>query len=135
MSGIIDHFGKHLPRLVKCFREGGGIPYSEYRPEFTCHMDATWRRIYDELLISGFLGRINGLTERLAAGIGVVDVGCGSGHAVNVMAREFPRSRFVGYDLAEDAIANGRAITATIRPGATSPRSLSKRPRGSRWWI
>jgi tRNA G46 methylase TrmB len=98
-------------------------------------MDATWRRIYDELLISGFLGRINGLTERLAAGIGVVDVGCGSGHAVNVMAREFPRSRFVGYDLAEDAIANGRAITATIRPGATSPRSLSKRPRGSRWWI
>ena len=39
MSGIIDHFGKHLPRLVKCFREGGGIPYSEYRPEFTCHMD------------------------------------------------------------------------------------------------
>ena len=43
MSGIIDHFGKHLPKLVKCFREGGGIPYSEYRPEFTCHMDATWR--------------------------------------------------------------------------------------------
>ncbi|HWX28912.1 MAG TPA: methyltransferase domain-containing protein, partial [Steroidobacteraceae bacterium] len=25
------------------------------------------------------------------------------------MAREFPRSRFVGYDLAEDAIADGRA--------------------------
>ena len=95
MSGIIDHFGKHLPRLVKCFREGGGIPYSEYRPEFTCHMDATWRRIYDELLISGFLGRISGLTERLAAGIGVLDVGCGSGHAVNFMGREFPRSRFV----------------------------------------
>ena len=72
-------------------------------------MDATWRRIYDEQLISGFLGRISGLTERLAAGIGVLDVGCGSGHAVNVMAREFPRSRFVGYDLAEDAIADGRA--------------------------
>ena len=109
MSGIIDHFGKHLPRLVKCFREGGGIPYSEYRPEFTCHMDATWRRIYDELLISGFLGRISGLTARLATGVDVLDVGCGSGHAVNVMAREFPRSRFVGYDLAEDAIADGRA--------------------------
>jgi hypothetical protein len=31
MSGIIDHLGKHLPRLVKCFREGGGIPYSEYQ--------------------------------------------------------------------------------------------------------
>ena len=26
MSGIIDHFGRHLPRLVECFRQGGGIP-------------------------------------------------------------------------------------------------------------
>jgi len=38
----------------------------------------------DELLISGFLARISGLTERLAAGVGVLDVGCGSAHAVNV---------------------------------------------------
>ena len=29
----------------------------------------------------------------------VLEVGCGSGRAVNVMARAFPRSRFVGYDL------------------------------------
>ena len=109
MSGIIDHFGQHLPRLVKCFREGGGIPYSAYRPDFTCHMDQAWRRIYDELLISGFIGRVDGLHRRLAGGIPVLDVGCGSGHALNLMAREYPRSSFVGYDLAEDAIADARA--------------------------
>jgi SAM-dependent methyltransferase len=109
MSGIIDHFGQHLPGLVKCFRDGGGIPYSKYRPDFTCHMDQTWRRIYDETLISGFLGRVAGLHQRLAAGIRVLDVGCGSGHAVNVMAREFRASRFVGYDIGEDAIADARS--------------------------
>jgi len=109
MSGVIDHFGRHLPKLVRCFREGGGIPYADYRPDFTCHMDATWRRIYDELLISGFLGRVEGLDRRLAGGISVLDVGCGSGHALNVMAREYPQSNFVGYDIAEDAIADGVA--------------------------
>jgi SAM-dependent methyltransferase len=109
MSGIIDHFGQHLPKLVKCFREGGGIPYSDYRPDFTCHMDNAWRRIYDEQLIGGFLGGVSGLPQRLAAGIRVLDIGCGSGHALNVMAREYPRSRFEGYDLAADAIADARA--------------------------
>jgi SAM-dependent methyltransferase len=109
MSGIIDHFGRHLPDLVTCFREGGGIPYAKYRPDFTCHMDQTWRRIYDETLISGFLGRVPSLQQRLAGGIRVLDVGCGSGHALNVMAREYPRSRFVGYDIGEDAIADARS--------------------------
>jgi len=120
MSGVIDHFGKHLPKLVKCFREGGGVPYSDYRPEFTCHMDATWRRIYDEQLIGGFLGRVEGLQQRLAAGIRVLDIGCGSGHALNVMAREYPKSSFVGYDIAEDAIAD--AIAESGRMGLANTR-------------
>jgi SAM-dependent methyltransferase len=114
MSGIIDHFGRHLPRLVECFRQGGGIPYSEFRPEFTCHMDAVWRRIYDEQLIGGFIGAVDGLPERLAAGIAVLDVGCGSGHAINLMAREYPRSRFKGYDFGGDAIAAARAEAAEM---------------------
>jgi SAM-dependent methyltransferase len=35
----------------------------------------------------------------------VADIGCGTGHAINLMGRAYPRSTFVGYDLAEDAIA------------------------------
>ncbi len=31
MSGVIDHFGRQLPKLVRCFREGGGIPYAAGR--------------------------------------------------------------------------------------------------------
>ena len=50
--------------------------------------------------------------QQLEEGIDVVDVGCGSGHAVNVMARSFPKSRFAGYDIAETGIATGRAEAA-----------------------
>src|SRR5216117_2462604 len=49
-----------LPRIVECFRDGGGVPYSEYRPDFTEFMDASWRLLYDGLLIdrkSGVLGK------------------------------------------------------------------------------
>jgi 2-polyprenyl-3-methyl-5-hydroxy-6-metoxy-1,4-benzoquinol methylase len=108
-SQMINHFGSHLPRLVECFRAGGGIPYSAYRPAFTQCMDDLWRRIYDQQLLSGFIGVVDGLTERLRQGLRVLDIGCGTGHAMNILAQEFPHSRFYGYDIAEDAIERARA--------------------------
>jgi len=108
-SQNLPMLSKRLPRVVECFRAGGGVPYSEYRPDFTEAMDASWRLLYDGLLIKGFLPVAKGLPERLKSGIRVADVGCGTGHAVNLMAREYPASTFVGYDLGEDAITKARA--------------------------
>jgi SAM-dependent methyltransferase len=119
MSQILNHFGRLLPRLVECFRRGGGIPYGEFRPEFTDRMDDVWRRIYDESLLDGFIAPVTGLPERLQAGIAVADIGCGTGHAANLLARAYPASRFVGYDLAPDAIAAATAeATAMSLPNA-----------------
>jgi ubiquinone/menaquinone biosynthesis C-methylase UbiE len=109
MSRMLNHFGTHLPKLMACFREGGGIPYAAYRPVFTQCMDDAWRRIYDQLLINGFIAAVDGVTEALRRGIRVLDVGCGTGHAMNLLAREFPASRFCGYDIADDAIESARA--------------------------
>ena len=109
MSRLINHFGQHLPRLMECFRHGGGIPYAAFRPEVTDCMDDVWRRIYDEQLIDGFIGAVPGIPERLRAGIRVLDIGCGTGHAINLMAREYPKSTFVGYDIGEDAVATAKA--------------------------
>jgi SAM-dependent methyltransferase len=100
---------KRLPGVVECFKTGGGVPYSEFRPDFTDYMDASWRLLYDGLLIKGFLPVVKGLPERLAEGIRVADLGCGTGHAINLMAREYPKSDFVGYDISEDAIERARA--------------------------
>ena len=47
--------------------------------------------------------------ERLKAGIEVADIGCGSGHAVNLMAKAFPKSRITGYDFSKEGIAAGKA--------------------------
>jgi len=104
-SIVVSHLAKHLPRVTDAFRHGGGVPYAEFRPEFTDLMDDSWRRIYDETLLTGFLPAVPGLPDRLRSGVRVADVGCGTGHAVNLMAKEFSRSTFIGYDLAEDALA------------------------------
>jgi SAM-dependent methyltransferase len=103
-----------MPKVAECFRAGGGVSYAEFQPDFTEAQDASWRRLYDGLLIKGFLPAAKGLPARLDAGIRVADVGCGTGHAVNLMARAYPRSTFVGYDLGEAAIARARAEAATM---------------------
>jgi SAM-dependent methyltransferase len=105
VSRILNHFSKHIPKLVECFRSGGGVPYADYWPEFTRFSSDVWRRIYDEHLVSGFIGAVPGLTERLERGMTVLDAGCGDGHAIKLLARAFPSSRFAGYDISEAAIA------------------------------
>jgi SAM-dependent methyltransferase len=105
---------KRLEAVATCFRNGGGVSYAEFRPDFTEFMDASWRLLYDGLLIKGFLPAVKGLPDRLAAGIRVADLGCGTGHAINLMAKEYPRSDFVGYDFAADAIERARTETKAM---------------------
>ena len=112
VAQINTHLGTHLHQVATAFREGGGVPYSEFRPEFTDVMDSLSRGTYDELLVDAWLPLVPGLTERLNQGIRVADVGCGTGHAIVTMAAAFPASTFVGYDIAEDALERGRAEAA-----------------------
>jgi trans-aconitate methyltransferase len=77
-------------------------------------MDDSWRRIYDDFLVSQFLPLDAELPARLEAGCSAVDIGCGSGHAVNLMAGAYPRSEFTGYDIGEDAIEAARAEAARL---------------------
>jgi hypothetical protein len=94
--------------IVRCFREGGGLSYHDYG-RFHELMAEDSRAVVDATLLDVVLPAIEGLRARLEAGIDVADVGCGSGHAVNVLARAFPNSRLVGYDFSPEAIAAARA--------------------------
>ena len=99
--------------LLDCFRNGGGVPYSEYG-DFHRIMAEESAATHDAGLLTEVLPLVPGLTERLTTGIDVLDVGCGSGHAINVLARAFPESRFVGYDFSEEGITTGRREAARL---------------------
>ncbi len=63
-------------------------------------------------LESHILPLVPGLTESLQKGMRVLDVGCGRGLIMMRVAELYPRSRLVGMDLSEEAIAFARAEAA-----------------------
>lgn len=97
--------------IVRCFREGGGLSYSDYARFHQLQAEDS-RALVDTTLLESVVPAIDGLRDRLEAGAQVADVGCGSGHAVNVLARAFPASHFVGYDFSPEALDAARGEAA-----------------------
>ena len=91
-------------QVVECFRSGGGVPHSAF-----LHIHAAEGNTdrQDELFLEKTLPIVPDLVRRLTAGIEVADIGCGNGHRTNLLARTFPSSRFVGYDIDSAGIAQG----------------------------
>ena len=99
--------------VIGCFNTGGGLSYTEY-PRFHALMAESSGEVFDAALIDVILPMADGLPERLRAGVDVADFGCGSGHAINVMAQAFPASRFTGIDFSDEGLAVARAEAARL---------------------
>lgn len=117
-SDNIAVFAQYLPvmagvedEVVECFSNGGGVPYERYRNFHRVMAEDSAITVLSSLF-DHILPLAPGLVERLEAGIEVLDAGCGSGRAVNLMAERFPASRFTGYDLSPQAIEDARREAA-----------------------
>jgi 2-polyprenyl-3-methyl-5-hydroxy-6-metoxy-1,4-benzoquinol methylase len=114
-SDNIAVFAQYIPilgtveeQIIDCFYKGGGVPYSEFK-RFHAVMAEDSGQSTVSALFDHVLPLIPGLTAALQHGIQVLDLGCGSGRALNKLAGAFPNSRFTGYDFSEEAIATARA--------------------------
>jgi Methyltransferase domain len=103
----ISLLGDVEQKVIECFRKGGGVPYSAF-PRFQQLQAEDTARVFDARLIDQIVPLVDGLGDRLRAGIDVLDVGCGQGHAINLMTRTFPNSRFTGYDISKEGIEAAR---------------------------
>ena len=101
-------FGIVQGHIHAAFRSGDGVPAVAY-PRFQELQAMETAPVFEATLVETTLALVPGLIDQLHAGIDVLDVGCGQGHAVNVMARAFPNSRFTGYDISADGLAAARA--------------------------
>ena len=107
-------FAQYIPLLgtvedeiVRCFHEGGGVPYARYGRFHEVMAEDSGQTVLPALF-DHILPLAPGLTGRLESGIAVLDVGCGRGRALMLMAERYPKSRFTGYDLSADAVAWAR---------------------------
>lgn len=95
-------------QIVECFQKGGGVPYSAY-PRFQEVMAEESSSTVVAGLLNNILPLVPELVEQLEQGIEVLDVGCGQGRALILLAETFPQSQFTGYDFSPDGIAAARA--------------------------
>ncbi len=65
------------PEVEQSMRDGGGVPYARYQPEFSSAQEAMNGPLYDMFLVKEWIPSVSGLQERLTAGADVVEIGCG----------------------------------------------------------
>ena len=104
---FIGQMGKVEDEVVESFRTGAGVPYTSYDSFHRLMAEISTQR-FDTGLLDGVVPQIPGLADALGVGIDYADIGCGSGHAVNVLAQAYPDSRFFGFDISTEAIGRGR---------------------------
>jgi 2-polyprenyl-3-methyl-5-hydroxy-6-metoxy-1,4-benzoquinol methylase len=104
-----------LKRMPESFRTGIGSNYDSHGPDGAVGIERSFEPWNNANLIPVVLPAV-GVVEVLRAGANVADVGCGAGGAVLRMAKEFPVSNIVGYDISHYALerANERLAASGI---------------------
>jgi SAM-dependent methyltransferase len=109
----IPLLGSVEDEIVGCFERGGGVPYESFG-----RFHAVMAEESDQTVVAGLLEHIvplvPGLPERLARGVRVLDVGCGSGRALARLAAAFPNSRFIGVDVSARAVEAASAEARSL---------------------
>jgi 2-polyprenyl-3-methyl-5-hydroxy-6-metoxy-1,4-benzoquinol methylase len=103
-------------KAVDAFRSGRGVSWGDHDERLYCGVASFYRNAYRGSLVSEWLPALDGVVNRLHAGITVADIGCGYGHSSILMAEAFPNSRFHGFDAHPSSIREARqhAIEAGV---------------------
>ncbi len=109
---ILQGLYRAVPGVSAACHEGGGVPYDEYGDFMVQGISRANSPGMRLLLTRRWLAAVPGLAERLESGLRVADVGCGAGTAVLTLARAYPRSEIVGFDVSKRSIEAARAAAA-----------------------
>ncbi|MEM8969076.1 MAG: class I SAM-dependent methyltransferase [Bacteroidota bacterium] len=110
----IGVFAQYIPVLgyveddiVRCFHRGGGVSYDQYNRFHEVMQEDSGLAVVSSL-IDEVLPMAGNIISQLENGIQVLDIGCGSGRAINLMAQQYPNSIFIGYDLCVEPLETAR---------------------------
>lgn len=108
---------KARTKMEDAFRSGAGLGWHEHDSELFHGTERFFRPGYAANLISSWIPALNGVVQKLMEGAYVADVGCGHGSSTILMAKAFPKSKFVGFDYhpASIEIARNRAKEADVQ--------------------
>jgi SAM-dependent methyltransferase len=113
--GVVAAMFKDEEKISDAFKTGKGVGWHEHHPCLFRGTERFFRTGYLANLVQNWLPALTGVTDKLAKGAKVADVGCGHGASTIVMAKAFPKSQFVGFDY--HAASVERARTAAQEAG------------------
>ena len=105
MAALLDNQLK----VQEAFKSGTGVAWGDQAGCMFCAVARFFRPGYCNNLVSMWLPALDGVVKKLEAGAQVADVGCGHGWSTVLMAKAFPKSRFIGYDFHPGSIDDARA--------------------------
>lgn len=99
---------RSLTHVRESFVTGLGHDYDSHGPGGALGIERSFEPWNRAFLLPVVLPALEGVVARLTSGARVVDIGCGAGSAVLMMAEAFPASTFVGYDISQYALDRAR---------------------------
>jgi SAM-dependent methyltransferase len=105
------------PKVSEAFRDGCGVGWHEHDANLFIGVERFFRPGYNANLLSAWIPALDGVKAKLEAGAVVADIGCGHGASTIIMAKAFPRSRFIGFDYHQASIEQARKRTAAAGLG------------------
>ncbi len=129
---IVSSVYKDRGKLADVFRTGKGFGWHEHHNDLFLGTQKFFRPGYLANLVSSWLPSLDGVVEKLKVGARVADVGCGYGSSTAIMAKAFPKSRFIGYDYHLESIewAKNVAVTEGVSGNTTFEVALAKQYPG-----
>jgi 2-polyprenyl-3-methyl-5-hydroxy-6-metoxy-1,4-benzoquinol methylase len=114
-----------LDVMPASFASGLGYDYDSHGCEGAIGIEKSFEPWMSHHLVDTVLPCLDGMVKRLQDGVSVIDIGCGAGGAVLMMAQAFPKSTFVGYDISAHAL--DRANVRLTDSGLTNARFADPR--------
>lgn len=110
-----------VDRMAGKFASGEGLAWGEHHHCLFEGTERFFRAGYRGNLIASWLPALEGVVPKLERGAKVADVGCGLGASTILMAQQYPKSRFFGYDSHPGSIelARQRAAAAGVADRVT----------------
>jgi SAM-dependent methyltransferase len=106
---IIASMFKDEPKITEAFRSGRGVGWHDHSACLFRGTERFFRAGYAAHLVPEWLPALEGVCPKLERGASVADVGCGHGASTIVMAKAYPKSRFIGFDYHPASVERARA--------------------------